>query len=236
MKLQPGAGKPTSIPVPAINGDEPSIRALAVNSTGDVFVATASPDSRSIQDRKYELLRMHAGSPVLTPMPGDVGPANDMAADNAGTIYATGMGIEMLVPGSPTPSKIYNSSAITTGLALDPSGSLYVIELPQNHTERGGRVLKLPNPRSQPETLPFTVDGWPISIAVDAAGDVFFAQNKKNIADGPEVQRLTPAATAPTTLTLDGITDIRSITADADHLYINQRSEITKLSLDGKCQ
>jgi hypothetical protein len=238
VKVPSGGGDRSTISVPRIEGDVATIDALAADSAGNLYAATSTPAGRPIEDEAHQLLRVAAGSLTPTSIPGDVGSFSDLAADDSGNLYGSGAGFLMMTPGSSKPSFLYRSDQSTSAIAVDQSGSIYLLELAKGYIANGGgRVLKFQSANSTPQTLPFTVHGWPTRIAVNRNGDVFLAQNTKAIGKGPEVQKLGPGMSTPTTLALDGVPFIRWIAADANHLYINVLSDDFRvLSLDGKCQ
>jgi hypothetical protein len=238
VKVRSGGGDRSTISVPRIKGNDATIDALAADSAGNLYAATSTKAGRPIEEEAHQLVRVAAGSLTPTSIPGDVGPFSGLAADNSGNLYGSGAGILMMTPGSSKSSFIYSTDQSTPAIAVDQSGSIYLLELAKGYIPNGGgRVLKFQTANSTPQILPFTVHGWPRKIAVDRNGDVFLAQNTEAIGKGPELQKLAPGMSTPTKLALDRVPFIHSIAADANHLYINQLSDDFRvLSLDGKCQ
>ncbi|OBG19262.1 NHL repeat-containing protein [Mycobacterium sp. 852002-51057_SCH5723018] len=189
-------------------------RNLAVDSTGDVYVA----DSWS-----NRVLKFAAGSsqPTLLPFTGLNKPGG-VAVDSAGDVLVADAANNRVLK---LPAESNQPTVLPfTGLdnprqvAVDSAGDVYV-------TDGKARVVKLAGGSAYQTVLPFAGLTWAGGLAVDGAGDVFVSDPSNH-----RVVELPAGSSEQTVLSVDGKDG--SIVADpAGNLYVadSESKQVLKL-------
>lgn len=167
-----GSVAPSRFILPGLSGlDSP--QALATDSAGNLYVVNVQPNSQSA---------------ILVFAPGATGdvaplrvlnvPANGIAVDSAGNLYATvNDAIEVFAPGASgndapirtISNQATGSARLTGGIALDATGNIYVVAwgtLPTNSLPATPTILEFSASASAAPSHTFTPDAWTPAVPV----------------------------------------------------------------------
>jgi PPM family protein phosphatase len=206
LRMDSGTGPPNELAF----RDLKAPYGVAVDPKGDVFVTDVAHGGRVVELRagsteqnepldgmmNWHRLLQPAGLAV-NGTTGDVFVADH---DRVMMIPAGGSGLDVVLGGLDHP----------TGVAVDGSGHVYVVEQGRN------RVLRL-TPRSPEQVeLPFPGLSMPTGIAVDSAGNVYVAD-----AGSRRVFKLSPGQDKPTELPFSGLGSPAGVAVDsAGSVYV----------------
>ena len=196
-----GAGSPTA-GYSRFEYNDPA--GLAVDPAGDVF--TPNDSAGTVNE-------IPAGGGNETTIASGIYTPNAVAGDNADDLFvATAYGVQQVVDGNPSNYYTGDTAPGTEGVAVDAAGDVFITDPEYSPT---GRVVEVPADGSPQRTIygsggpsslgPLDV---PSGVAVDSAGDVYFADTYDN-----RVLKVTPAGTASTVGS--GLNDPMGVALDA---------------------
>lgn len=237
VTLAAGADNQTILPnpCPPLGGGP-----LAVDTAGNIYVA-CTPGG---------VVKIAAGSSTGAVLPfADQGPLALMAiaVDGSGAVYTvngTTRQVLKLAPGAPSSTVLpFGDLTNPTGVAADSAGNVYVTEgsfVPHAGPVDAGayspRVLKLAAGSSTPTVLPF--DGRTSAfngVAVDAAGNLYVANNGRIGADGTNlgIVELAAGSRTPTVLPFTGLGGCALVAVDTAgnvYDYDSSKTQVVKLA------
>jgi len=186
-----------------------------IHPSGDLYFVTCS-------NQQIERLPKGSSTPqVIFTWTGSSKPEG-IAVDGTGNVFFTiyGESVQVLPAGSSTPTVLASVPSFTDGyahqMALDLCDNAYFID------SYAGNVWKIPTttpcvPSYGPSQVLVTGQGYPISIGVDGAGSVYWA----NQADG-RMFKLPRGSSVPTLL-LSGLQNVVGLSVDAaGNVYYNE--------------
>jgi serine/threonine-protein kinase len=184
-----------------VDGRDSKPAATAAAPTGDVTPTTAR--SRTV---KYGVpQQLFAG----LDMPRGV------VVDQAGDIYVADAGNHRVLkypPGATTGAELPFGDVFPTGVAVDTSDSVYVIDT--------DRILKLAPGAGTPTQLPFGQLATSDGLAVDSAGAVYVTSTDTRTGTG-QVLKLAPGATTAAALPFPGLQSPEGVKVDdAGAVYV----------------
>jgi len=160
LKLAAGASAPSEMPFRGLTKP----KQVTVNAAGDVFVTDWNREGAG------RVLKLAAGATAPTELPFSGILPTGVAADPAGNVYVTSRyQVLELAVGAADPSVLPFGNGLYESVALDNAGAVYAAD--------AGRVLKLAPGAASPTQLPFGQLGRAQFLAVDAAGNVYVADN-----------------------------------------------------------
>jgi streptogramin lyase len=210
-------------PGPATSSDLKGPSGVAVDATGDLYIAdtwnsvvekVTPSGTLSVVGRTR-----HFGAPTPGPATSsDLNEPSGVAVDSAGNLYigdyannvvekVTPSGTLSVVagtgrPGAPTPGPATSSDLwFPSGLAVDAAGDLYIADYANNVVEKvtpSGTLLVVAGTgdRGAPTPGPATsseLDG-PGGVAVDSAGNLYIADSRNNVVDEVAIPAVSPSA------------------------------------------
>ncbi|MCV7195480.1 serine/threonine-protein kinase [Mycobacterium angelicum] len=160
LKLAAGASAPSEMPFRGLTKP----KQVTVNAAGDVFVTDWNRAGAG------RVLKLAAGASAPTELPFSGILPTGVAADPAGNVYvASRYQVLELAVGAADPSVLPFGNGLYESVAVDNAGAVYAAD--------AGRVLKLAPGAASPTQLPFGQLGRAQFLAIDAAGNVYVADN-----------------------------------------------------------
>ena len=162
---------------------------LAVDPAGDVF--TPNDSAGTVNE-------IPVGGGTETTIAGGIYTPAAVAGDNGDDLFvATAYGVQEVVDGNPSNTYVGDTAPGTEGVAVDAAGDVFITDPEYSPT---GRVVEVPADGSPQRTVygsggPSSLGALdvPSGVAVDSAGDVYFADTYNN-----RVLKVTPGGTAST--------------------------------------
>jgi hypothetical protein len=200
-----GAGSPTAS---YTNFKYNNAAGLALDPAGDVF--TPNDSAGTVNE-------IPAGGGSETTIGGIDGP-NAVAGDQSNDLFvAAEYGVQEMVNGNVGNDNVGDTGGGTEGVARDAAGDVFIgdTDFSDSGSDLEGRVVEVPADGSPQRTI-YGGSGtsslgavkYPSGVAVDAAGDVYFADTDNN-----RVLKVTPAGTASTVAS--NLTDPEGVALDA---------------------
>jgi serine/threonine-protein kinase len=181
VKLAAGTNTQTELPFTDLTHPE----GVAVDAAGNVYVIDGDLDGN------YRVIKLNAGTNTQTELPfTDLKHSEGVAVDAAGNVYVTDYEIAIhrndnsrvvkLAAGTSTQTELpFTGLQRPVGVAVDTAGNVYVTDHDIDYSSPlhvvNSRVVKLSVSTGTQTALPFTDLKTPLGVAVDAAGNVYVA-------------------------------------------------------------
>ncbi|WP_445170356.1 serine/threonine-protein kinase PknD [Mycolicibacterium sp. Dal123E01] len=188
-------------------------RACVGDTTGQVPIV--QPKKRTRLSRKTTVFVAAAVAAVVV-VAGVVVITHRLSSDKGSTSATSstqGFSAQIALP--------FNEVRLATGVAVDPTGTVYVTDIGTD------RVLRLTAGTASPDPLPFSGVKNPRDVAVGPTGDVYVADSGND-----RVLKLAAGAPAATPLPFSGLRDPRGVAVDAGgDVFITDRGNDRVLRL-----
>jgi len=168
-----GPGTQTTVPAPELNSGQANPYGIAVDAAGNVYIADAGDEV---------VLKVTPGGVQTTVPFTGLSDALGVAVDGAGDVFvSSGANVVEITPLGVQTNVNKGSYLLDKPgeLAVDGAGDLFIADPIGGHVQGSqavkGEVIEVPANGSSPTLVYNPAAGNPIGVAVDAAGDVFVA-------------------------------------------------------------